>query len=244
MPKQYQLILRADQPLGLPGNWTLVAQDRFQGSDIDGSRWFKAGSAEDGATTPPYNSFDYAEQDWSPANVTVSGGVLRCELHAGTPRVGGGICSRDRLNVGYGFVQFRARMSSTGWPACWNNAPVIVNGTDQASELDDAERAAWNGANTDIIHATHIQYVPTPINASGSSNNTGDQWHTYGRYWYPGGAQFYTDGVLTWTNTTNVPIAQPTNFQIFCVASFIGAGASDSGWLEVSDFFYWTGAPT
>jgi hypothetical protein len=226
-------------PLGVSGTWTLASRDEFDNPTIDPNKWIRAGDAGgSGYTADPGNIFDYGPNPtaWTPSNISISGSVATFSVTSGSPPVGGGVASLGKITVGYGYLEVRCRGTTGAWPAVW--LMTYVPGS--VKEIDLAERAAWNGTNSDFIHALHTSYSPD-VQETHSASSDGTNWHVYGVWWQPGQAfKFYVDGVLTWTSTF-IFSPGPDQYWILSNTSFSGS-SGDSGALEVDYVRYWTGS--
>jgi hypothetical protein len=245
VPKQYQLILRKFVPLGVPGNWVLATNDEFEGSVVDPAKWIRAGDAGgSGYTADPGNIFDYGPNPtaWTPSNILISGSIATFSVTPGSPPMGGGVASLGKITEGYGYLEVRARGTTTAWPAVW--LMTAVPGS--VKEIDLWERSAWGGVGTTVIHALHTSYSPD-VQESATANISGTPidstvWHTVGVLWQPGEhLKFYVDGVLSWESTF-IFAPGPDQFWILSNTSYSGS-SSDSGSLEVDYVRYWTGTP-
>lgn len=189
-------------PLGIPGNWNLVLNSDFSGSQLDTSvwqtGWFGAG------VTQPVNA--YEEDCYSPANVTFPGdGAVQLEATAVQSTCGGkthpytgALISTnpdDRRGGGfqftYGVVQALAYMppsvssSIAAWPAIWaGGQDWPADGEDDIMEGLEA-RACF-----------HFHYSSSGSAAMAGSCVTGNfsGWHTFAADWERGSITYYYDG--------------------------------------------------
>lgn len=186
------------------GTWERVFFDDFDGSSLDASKWTARTTASDGLGM------------YQAANVSVSGGMLRLRVDSNTDsasvttgKAGGG---PSPFLFGYGWCEARIRLplqtsgQMTGaWHAFWlwgDNATVSQGYGPQ--EMDFEMRGSF-GTTIRIGHvwqtvpsklAEGIDYAFAPYDG---------EWHTYAYHWRGGQVDWYIDGALVLTYTTNLP---------------------------------------
>ena len=195
-------------------------QDTFQ--TLDSSRWNIASGSAPGSSTVNIAAFD-------PSHVVLTApGVLRLTLTQvtngstvnGVPVVnsyGGSL--RTTFVCGYGTYTWKMKMSSTG--LCADNTCVgdAVSGSVSAgfiyvnnsqTEID----FEFQGQTPGYIYLvnwlnTKPQRDPTSRNETSTpyAFNPLDGQHTYQFVWTKGRIDYYVDGILGATHTTNVPTA-------------------------------------
>ena len=185
--EQAQVASTSPQPVGVPGNWTLVFDDEFDGTSIDTSKW----TITDGVSMN--YTMNYA------SNVSELGG--NAVLTLVNPHSGGQITTNGanqyKLLVGdyvEGRVYFPGNVNIIyNWPAIWATAPgqnSFANG-----EHDIAEASS---ALTCTYHSGSIQ-------ASGTTppGTWSNAFHTYGVYRQATKSDFYWDGKLVYSAPTS-----------------------------------------
>ena len=163
---------------------------------------------------------------FTPANVSLSGGYLVLKLTQQTGTVGNnaaGVLSyggqvRTRHTYGYGTYTWTMRMSSTA--AAPTGAGAAVSGSVSAGFI------YFNNSQTEIdfqfpADSADSPYLVNWLNPSPASSpapsdetftteaglNVATSFHTYKFVWQPGRIDYYVDGTLEVTHTTNVPTA-------------------------------------
>lgn len=190
------------------GGWQLVAQENFDGSSIDSTRW------------SVYSGKGNAGVGWrKPEAVRVTDGALRLD---GYSDIGGGVCWCGR-NAGdqlYGRWEFRAKIDKGNgygpaallWPA---SGKWPVDGEIDISEIPQGARTS--------SHAT-LHWGTNNSQKGWGSNADFSQWHTFAVDWLPGSITFYVDGNVV-GSTTN-PAAIPTKPMHLALQNDVGkAGA-------------------
>jgi hypothetical protein len=186
------------QPMGVPGTWTLVFDDEFDGTSLDTSKWTTMDGGGWGSTT------------CRTANVSVSGGNLVltlassssgacvCTGSACAPAFGGyfsaGSGSYD-LPVG-GYTEARVSFPGSGtniynWPAWWTSGP----GWPAGGEHDIAEGC---GTLTENYHSSSGAHNHGTI--SGTWSNA---FHVYGLHRKASSVDVYYDGQVVISYATD-----------------------------------------
>jgi beta-glucanase (GH16 family) len=178
--------------------WRLVWSDEFTGATLDPSKW----NAENIAW--PYNS---ELQFYRPQQATVGNGVLKIEAddqpYGGRNYISARINTRGHHDQQYG--RFESRMilpAGQGyWPAFW-----LLPSTDAwPPELDIMELI---GSNPNTVYFTQhwgtVQNVMSyGITWTGPNFTTG--YHNFALEWSPNRVDWFVDGILRHTTTSNFP---------------------------------------
>jgi beta-glucanase (GH16 family) len=204
----------AVQPVGIPGTWTLVFADEFEGTSLSTADWqpnWVVGSSST-EITPPVNPSELAAYD--PAQVTVSGGYLNLSLvenpvtlngdtyayRSGMIQTNGRIGQTPLHEFTFGAFEARINLPAArrtriaNWPAWWTdgqNWPID-------GEMDIMEGLSGNAA-------YHFHNAETGAEGEGDfvpGDFTG--WHTYGANWQEGSITFYYDGIEVGTITNGI----------------------------------------
>jgi beta-glucanase (GH16 family) len=197
-------------PVGVPGKWSPVFADEFNGTKLDLTRWRPNWlGADDGATTAPVN--DAESSCYDPRQVAVGGGSLqltavarRCTAGGRTYQYASGLIqSRHDFTFTYGYAEARILLprnkdSSKGavgscapnWAAFWLNG---LEG-DPIGEIDVMECLG-----NDIKWHYHWDDYDRSATSQPMAWDNGmppGEWHTFGVNWSPGRLDFYYDGSL------------------------------------------------
>jgi hypothetical protein len=177
-------------PLGVPGTWTLVFDDEFNGTSLDTSKW--------GALNGDHmnNVTTYA------SNVAVSGGNLILTLASSSS--GAAVCSGPDCGAGSGayllpvgsYAEARILFPGNGstiynWPAWWASGPSWPD----AGENDIAE-----GLGTLTVN----YHSPTGAHNHGTIPGVwSNAFHVYGLYRKASSSDVYYDGKLVMSYATD-----------------------------------------
>ena len=178
------------QPEGMPGRWTSVFDDEFNGDSLDTADW-STGWLAPGITEPVGPT---ERECYDPAQVSVSGGYLHLAAVRRTEECGGrshpyasGMVNTDGLHE---FTQgaFEARIylpaapdgGVADWPAFW---------TDGQNWPTDGEMDVMEG----LSGLTCFHYHSS-AGAPGACADTGPGWHTFGAEWEGDTVTYYYDG--------------------------------------------------
>ncbi|MBY0311624.1 MAG: glycoside hydrolase family 16 protein [Phycisphaerales bacterium] len=186
----------AQQP-SVPG-YRLVWTEEFSGSTVSPTRW----NFENVAW--PYNG---EAQFYLPQNASASGGLLR--IRAERQTFGGRQYTSARINTDNKFEQqfgrFEARMKVPAgrgyWPAFW----LLPASGAWPPEIDVMEIL---GHQTSTVYMTQ-HFGPTSAPANNGGSFTGPDFaadfHDFAVEWSPSRIDWFVDGVLRFSTTTNVP---------------------------------------
>ncbi len=192
-------------PFGIPGDWHLVFDDEFEGTDLDLAKWSLGNPdvAYPGRVTKPVNDDELDCYDAD--QVAVHDGALHItaverEQTCGgrtLPYSSGMVNTRSTFSYAFGAVEARINLPAASpgvianWPAFWTVGANWPTG----GENDVAEG----------LHGQLCSYFNSPSGAVGHCTD-GDftGWHTLGAEWQPGRVDYYRDGVLAATITEGV----------------------------------------
>jgi endo-1,3-1,4-beta-glycanase ExoK len=160
---------------------------------------------------------------FEPSNVTLSGGYLILALNQQDGLVDGcnGVVSYGaqiytKKTYGYGTYQWTMRMSSTattfdgaGYPVSGSISAGFLYVNNSQTEID----FEFPGESTDLLYMVNWQTVNHETFNTVSGLDVAGTFHTYKFIWQPGRIDYYVDGNLEATHTTNVPSA-PAHFMI------------------------------
>lgn len=186
-----------------PSVWRLTFEDNFAGSAIDATKW-----RVENATLVKNNEL----QTYVPDEVSVAGGVLSIRSQRrtlnGRAYTSGLVDTINRFSQTYGRFEARIRVPRTQgiWPAFW----MLSQSGVWPPEIDILEMRGQDPFT--VVTTQHWGPFPQFYNFA-SSSFTGPidlslDFHTYAVEWFPNRIDWYVDGVLRFTNTTNIP-SQP-----------------------------------
>ncbi len=187
----------------LPG-WNLVWDAEFTGNTLNTSQWQPVDTM---VPSTVGCCVQYANQDWSPANVRVSGGALHL-ISVKQPQNGyiytsGAVTTMGTYAFEYGRVDIRAKLSTTSglWPAAWL---LPVTGTSPGYspyEIDMLE--AWGSQPTTVHFFFHWPSSQLGCEAQGPNYAAG--YHTYTLLWTATLIEWQVDGATDCVVTSNIP---------------------------------------
>lgn len=232
------------QPLGVPGTWSVVVNEDFNGSAVDQSRWQIMDPTLPWTAANQYSTMtDFGNCSWRQANVAVSGGQLTLtQNNTGGTQYGGGLVSKFPLS--YGFYEARVQFTS-GWPAWWISSsrvgsdPIPQDPAVSGTEMDLAEARAWINPQQ-VSHSVHWNGYGSGHQSQEVHPGTADDgnWHTFGFWWTGTSYRFYVDGVLTWTFTSAISHGAG-EYMLLNNAYWVGGATTGvARWDYVR---YWTG---
>ena len=187
------------QPVGIPGNWTMVLDSEFDTTTLNTSIWRPGWWGSE--VTDPVNVLE--DDCYNADNVALSGTALdlsvtnqssSCDgvtypytgaLVSSNPEDGRGSGGFDYT---YGVLEARVYIPASGngeianWPAVW--ATSLANETYDEDDLMEGlgGEAAW-----------HFHNSKSAIGESVPSIRPG--WHTFASNWQPGSITYYYDGI-------------------------------------------------
>lgn len=197
-----------DQP-GDTGVWTLVWQDEFNGTALDGSKW--SAQAGDGCDQGSCGWGNNELQWYQPANASVSGGSL--VITARRESAGGKSFTSARLRTAgkgdwtYARVEVRAQLPRGRgmWPAIWMlPTDNSYGGWAASGEIDIMELV---GHEPSKVHGTLHYGDVAPNNKSSGASFTlasgtfADDFHVFALEWEAGVMRWFVDGQLYQTQT-------------------------------------------
>ena len=186
-------------PEGMPGNWTPVFDDEFNGDSLDTANWH-TGWLGTGVTAP----VGPEEQEcYDPAQVSVGGGYLHLDAVARSEQCGGetrpyasGMVNTDGLHE-FTSGAFEARIylpaapggGIADWPAFW---------ADGQSWPADGEMDVMEGLSGQTCFHYH-----DPAGGPGGCADVGPGWHVFGADWEGDTVTYYYDGHDVGSTTTD-----------------------------------------
>ena len=186
-------------PDGIPGSWTSVFDDEFNGNSLDTANW-STGWQGSGITQP----VGPTEQEcYDPSEVSVGGGYLHLTAAPKPEECGGqirpyasGMVTTEGLHS-FSHGAFEARVylpaSADGqvanWPAWW---------VDGQSWPQDGEMDIMEG-----LSGTTCFHYHDPSGGPGGCAGTGPGWHVFGATWEGDQVTYYYDGHQVGTLTTD-----------------------------------------
>ncbi|OOQ57625.1 family 16 glycosylhydrolase [Mucilaginibacter pedocola] len=191
-----------------PRALTLVWQDEFNGSGVDGSKW----NVDVG--NPNVNN---EKEYYSTGNVAVTGGNLvitaKNQSMGGQPYTSGKLTTSGKFSVKYGRIEASIKLPAFqgSWPAFWMLGQNIGTvGWPQCGEIDIMEQTNTSNLTLGTMHWNnngHVYYGGnTPVNVTG--------YHLYAVEWDANSIKWYVDGTLFHTGNIQNNINSTEEFQL------------------------------
>ena len=197
------LLLAVNAPAAPPPGYYLVWADEFNGTSLDGSKWWAwVGPSRDAVNTPDA--------------VTVGGGYLTLTTYTVNGTHYSAILSSDGLfRPWYGYLEASINFDTTAgmWSGFWLQSPnegqYLGDTSASGAEIDICEhrKTDANSVNIDsyvqsTVHwdgygANHKQY-----NSGNIGSGLGTGFHTYGLLWDTNSYSVLIDGAQLWSTTT------------------------------------------
>lgn len=198
--------------------WSLVWDSEFNAGVFDSSKWQPIDS-----TIPSTAGCcaQYANQQWSPSNVFVSGGALHLVTEkkpsGGRPYTSGAVTTIGKFSFLYGRVDIRAKLPTTEglWPAAWLLPTTGTGPWYSPYEIDLIE--AWGSQPTTAHFFFHWRTGQHGCEVNGP--NFSADYHTYTLIWTPTLVEWQVDGVTHCTATNDIP---PTPMYLILSAAIDG----------------------
>jgi beta-glucanase (GH16 family) len=235
----------SNEPLGVPGQWSLKFSDSLSGSSLDESKW---------ATCYPWftpcdqgTNFGNTELEWylpSQVSVTPEGLALTAEQTptegylAGASGAGHGaaavypwrsgmVTTYNSFNFTYGFVQVVARVPKGAgfWPTLW----LLPSNKSWPPEIDIME--VWGNDTSQLAVTNIVSDVGGNRVQAHTLVNTSDlsaDYHTYAVDWEPGKVTWYLDGQQVAMTTSGVSSQQMYFLANLAVDGQLGKGSNAS----------------
>lgn len=235
------------QPVGIPGNWNLIFDDEFAGTELDASKWRPGWWPNSAGLSDPVNTLEVAA--YSEANVTVDNGLsLALTSQSITAPNGktypftGALVSTDPQTASpagggfeYTYGVFEAKVflpdNDSGeiadWPGIW--ATSLPNGTYQEDDI-------LEGLGGQAAYHFHDSTNGGP-GADVPSIKPG--WHTVSSNWTPTEIVYYYDGVQV--GSEPCPAAAGPMYLILDMTTSDAATAVDTA-LQVAYVRVWQAA--
>ncbi len=184
--------------------WNLEWDAEFSGTTLDTTKWQ---ALDTGVPATIGCCAQYADQDWSPANVSVESGALHLittnQRSNGYPYTSGAVSSLGKYSFQYGRVDIRAKLPTTEglWPAVWL-LPTTGNTSESAAyEIDLIE--AWGSQPTTAHFFFHWQSSQIACEADGPNFTT--SFHTFTFIWSKTVIEWLVDGKVDCVATSHIP---------------------------------------
>lgn len=191
-----------------PRALTLVWQDEFNGTGVDGGKWnIDVGN-------PNVNN---EKEYYSAGNVAVTGGNLvittKNQSMGGQPYTSGKLTTSGKFSVKYGRVEARIKLPAFqgSWPAFWMLGTNIGSvGWPQCGEIDIMEQTNTSNVTLGTMHWNnngHVYY-------GGNTPVTVTDYHLYAVEWDANSIKWYVDGTLFHTGNIQNNINSTEEFQL------------------------------
>ena len=207
-------------PLSYEG-FTLLWQDEFTGSGINGSNWTH--ELGDGCSKGICGWGNNELQYYRAENTTVSNGKLtitaKNEAIGGKQYTSSRLISQDKLEFKYGRIDIRAKMPEGQgmWPALWMlGANINDIGWPKCGEIDIMEMKGGGSGRDNTTHGTvHWDNDGQHSSHGGSRSlilgNLSDEFHVYSIIWTENSIQWEFDDKLY--HTTSLTDSQKSEFK-------------------------------
>jgi beta-glucanase (GH16 family) len=217
--KAHPTATKTAQPEPTLAGWSLIWDSEFDAGVFDTSKWQPIDS-----TIPSTAGCcaQYANQQWNPANVFVSGGVLHLVTEkkpsGDHPYTSGAVTTIGKFSFKYGRVDIRAKLPTTEglWPAAWLLPTTGTGPWYSPYEIDLIE--AWGSQPTTAHFFFHWRTGQHGCEVNGP--NFSADYHTYTLIWTPKRVEWQVDGVTHCTSTNDIP---PTPMYLILSAAIDGS---------------------
>ena len=185
-----------------PEGWLLTFDEKFDGKQLDRSKWGTTMSFI-GTAGPRFHNESYLSYTLD-ENVVFSDGHLRLRTDrqavTGTEPSGAfdytqGLISTDgKFSFTYGYIEIRAKYPGGKglWPCFW----LMPQNQQWPPEFDIAEYyAGRHTMHYGLAHGTVLETVWD--HGYDCAPNLEGEWHTYALEWTPGHAAWFVDGIRT-----------------------------------------------
>ncbi|MBX9768557.1 MAG: glycoside hydrolase family 16 protein [Bdellovibrionales bacterium] len=195
----------SSSPLGPGGQWNLIFEDGFSGSQVDTTKWNLVWPF-----SPPLNN---SLQSYVSSNVTVSSGSLHLtatnQASGGLPYSSGAVTTQNKFSFTYGAVEARLKVPAGKgfWPAIWMLYPTGP----WPPEIDLIEVL---GTNTSLgfmtFHYGTAQNMQSSHIPASQGVDFSSDFRIVTMVWEAGAITWYIDGVSqgVFSDSANVP-SQP-----------------------------------
>ncbi|MBC3839949.1 glycoside hydrolase family 16 protein [Streptacidiphilus sp. 4-A2] len=202
--------------MGIPGDWTPVFDDEFNGDSLDSANW-NTGWHGSGVTAPVTAS---ELACYAPGQVSVGGGYLHLDAALENQECGGrsrpyasGLVDTDGLHE-FGQGAFEARIylpaapdgGVSDWPAFWTDGQTWPSD----GEMDVMESLSGE---------TCYHYHDSSGADGGCSYTLGPGWHVFGADWEGDTVTYYFDG----RKVGSTPTDGSTALQYLVLNNAVGA---------------------
>lgn len=190
-------------PADPPAGYYLVWSDEFNGSSLDGSKWWTwAGVNRD--------AINVADA------VTVQGGYLTLTTYTTNGTDYSAILSSDgNFRFRYGYLESSIQFDTTAgmWSGFWLQSPnegqFIGDTSASGAEIDIVEHRKTDANSVDIssyaqstVHWDGYGAYTKQLNSGNIGSGLGTGFHTYGLLWSTTNYSFLIDGAQAWSTTT------------------------------------------
>lgn len=178
--------------------WIQTFNDEFVGTTLDGSKWRALNIAW------PYNN---EAEYYSAANATVANGQLTIlstnQAQGGRSYTSARIETGDRFYQPFGKFEMRAKLPATQgiWPAFW----LLPQSGAWPPEIDIMELLGQDPRTVYMSNHWGTAAAPQHVTVPYTGPDFSAGFHTILCEWYPGKIDYYIDGALRATSTTNIP---------------------------------------
>ncbi|CAM3774322.1 carbohydrate binding domain-containing protein [Marinicrinis lubricantis] len=202
------------------GDWSLVWNDEFNGSEIDRTKW--TFDLTNGIENPGWGNNELEYYTDRPENAKVQDGELVItalqEDYEGFGYTSARMKTKGLASWTYGRFEARAKFPEGRglWPAIWMLPENNEYGVWAASgEIDIVE--GWGSRPNEIVGTIHSGETWPKNNYTGKTiqiDPPATAWHTYALEWEPGELRWYIDGQLfhTENNWYSKGLNQPLNY--------------------------------
>jgi beta-glucanase (GH16 family) len=225
-------------PTGIPGNWTVVMHDEFEGTVLNNELW---------NTQYPWgedNNGDGSDNCYLSRNAALNGngilvltgrkgeieGIGRNGTSKSWPYNSGQVNTFRKFSLQYGAVEIRAKVPKGpgAWPAFWalpadGSWPPEVDVMEMYGKAPNVLEMTYHWGGADDPQEQHADTRLSP------PADLSEAFHVYGCEMSPDAISWYLDGEKQWSFTKKEEISQLKPLYLVCNLAIGGLSGDPSG---------------